>query len=273
MSLTIHDLVARKESGPPITMLTAYDHPTAVALDECGIDVLLVGDSVGTNVLGYKSEQEVTVDDMVHHARAVRRGTQNAFVLVDLPYASYKTPEQAVQTAIRLRDAGADGVKLEGSFPETIQAIRNLGIPVCNHLGLMPQTQTAASVQGKTFSAAKELVEQCVESEAAGSQMLVLELVPRQLAKIVTDRVGIPTIGIGAGAATTGQVLVINDLLGITSRAIRHTARYAEFGKEIRSAVARYRTVVQNGEFPEASNSSSMPSAELALLQEWLSRI
>lgn len=270
MPLTIRDLIARKNGGPPITMLTAYDYPTAMALDECGIDALLVGDSVGTNVLGYENERLVTVDDMVHHTRAVRRGTRNAFVLVDFPYASYETPQQAVETALRLRDAGADGVKIEGRIPDIIPAIRNLAIPVCNHFGLMPQSQSAASVQGKTFSAARALFEQCLESEAAGAEMLLLEMIPRQLARIVTNRVAIPTIGIGAGPYTTGQVLVISDILGITTKAMRHSARYAEFGNDIRTAVAKYRDAVQRQTFPGPSNSTSMKSSELSLLKEWL---
>jgi len=270
MSITIHDLAARKISGPPITMLTAYDYPTALALDESGIDVLLVGDSVGTNVLGYESEQQVTVEDMVHHTKAVRRGVRNAFVLSDLPYASYETPGQAIKTAQRLREAGADGVKVEGAIPDVIRAIKQLGIPICNHLGMMPQTLANAAVQGKTFLAAKVLVEQCLESEAAGSDMFVLELIPRQLAKIVTEQVNIPTIGIGAGPYATGQVLVINDIVGITRKAVRHTARYAEFAADLRAAAAKYKEVVQHGNFPKPSNSVSMDAHELALLQEWL---
>jgi len=251
-------------------MLTAYDYPTALALDESGIDVVLVGDSVGTNVLGYESEQQVTVDDMVHHTKAVRRGVRNAFVLTDLPYASYETPEQAVKTSRRLRDAGADGVKVEGPIPDIIRAIKQLDIPVCNHLGMMPQTQHNAAVQGKTFLAAKALVEQCGESEAAGSDMFVLELIPRQLAQIVTEKVNIPTIGIGAGPYATGQVLVVNDIVGITRKAMRHTARYAEFAADLRAAATEYKEAVQQGSFPGPSNSTSMDAHELSLLQEWL---
>jgi 3-methyl-2-oxobutanoate hydroxymethyltransferase len=271
MSIKISDLIPRKKGGRPITMLTAYDYPTAKALDEGGIDVILVGDSVGTNVLGYQSEQQVTVDDMVHHAGAVRRGVKNAFVLVDLPYASYETPDQAVRTALRLRTAGADGVKVEGHIPETIKALKDEGVAICNHLGLQPQTQTSVSIQGKTFTAARLLVEQCVASEAAGSDMLVLELLPRQLAKIITGQVGIPTIGIGAGQFTDGQVLVINDIVGITPKAMRHTARYAEFGLELRESIVKYRTAVNDGSFPGPANSVSMDTHELDLLESWLS--
>lgn len=270
MSITIKELAGRKLSGPPIAMLTAYDYPTARTLDKAGIDILLVGDSVGTNILGYDSERSVTVADMEHHTRAVRRGTDHAFILVDMPYMSYDTVDMALETAKRLQDAGADGVKLEGLKPEIVEAITEWGLPVCGHLGLMPQTQTSRHVQGKTYLEARKLIEDCDSVEQAGAALLLLELVPREVAAAITQRISIPTIGIGSGPETTGQVLVVNDIVGITDRLIRHSARYAAFAEEMKKAALQYLGALRDRTFPTDLNSVSMNPEELQMLQEWL---
>ena len=220
----------KKRSGVPITMLTAYDYPTALAQDAAGLDVILVGDSVGTNVLGYQSEREVTLADIVHHTKAVRRGTRRAYVLSDLPFATYDTPDQALASARELVASGADGVKLEGALPDIVAPLVEAGIEVCGHLGLQPQTQTEKRVQGRTAEAARRLLAESLTVEQAGATMLVLELVPEEVAAAITRRLAIPTIGIGAGRHVDGQVLVVPDVLGITEREFRHNRRYGEGG-------------------------------------------
>lgn len=250
-------------------MLTCYDHPTAVALDEVGVDVLLVGDSVGTNVLGYSSETEVTLDDIAHHVGAVARGGRTAFVLADLPHGTYGAPEQALASAARLRAAGADGVKLEGPHLEVVARLTEAGHPVCGHLGLTPQTIEKKAVQGKTAEAARRILADARALEAHGAVMLVLELVPEELGRLITESLTIPTIGIGAGRFTSGQVLVIQDLLGITPRSFRHNKRYAEIGETTRMAVRRYIDDVEAGIFPTAENASHLaPDVLQALLQK-----
>ena len=265
-----------KRATQKITMLTCYDYPTAVLQDEAGIDIVFVGDSVGTNVLGYQSEREVTMADMVHHLRAVRRGVQRAYLLCDLPYNAYATPADALRNAQTLLDHGADGVKLEGGH-EQVEVVRMLvdhGIDVCGHIGYTPQTLSEvgkkAKVQGRTFERAAALIEDALALEAAGLQMIVLELVPDQLSHLITQRLHIPTIGIGAGAGCDGQVLVINDVLGITPFQTRLSKRYQQYRETTAQAIIQYKREVEAQQFPAPENAWSMDEAELARVQAWL---
>lgn len=270
------EFAAHKHASHKITMLTCYDYPTAVLQDEVGVDVVFVGDSVGTNVLGYQSERDVTMADMTHHLRAVRRGVQRAYLLCDLPYNAYATPDAALRNAHILRDHGADGVKLEGGREqvEVVRALTNASIDVCGHIGYTPQTLSEvgkkAKVQGRTFEHATALLEDALALEAAGVQMLVLELVPEQLSRLITQHLRIPTIGIGAGVHCDGQVLVINDVLGITPFKTRLSKHYQHYRHTTAQAIADYKRDVETQQFPTSENAWSMAETELARVQQWL---
>jgi 3-methyl-2-oxobutanoate hydroxymethyltransferase len=258
-------LELRGKKGARLAMLTAYDYPGARLVAEAGIDLILVGDSLGMVVLGYDSTLPVTVDDMAHHTRAVRRGAPEAFVIADLPFLSYATPEQALAAAARLmKDAGADSVKLEGGeeVVPVVQALVRAGVPVLGHVGLTPQTASALGgykLQGKDEAAAKRILEGAAALERAGCWGVVLELVPAPLAKLVTQRIGIPTIGIGAGGDCDGQVLVFHDVIGMFAGFTpTFVKRYTEAGAAIREACARYAEEVRSGAFPGEGKSFGM---------------
>jgi len=250
-------LELKRKKGARLSMLTPYDFPTARLVAEAGVDLILVGDSLGMVVLGYDSTVPVTMDDMVHHTRAARRGAPDAFLIADMPFLSYASPEQALQSAARLmKDARADAVKLEGGA-EVVPVVETLvkaGVPVLGHVGLTPQTASALGgyrLQGKDDEGARRIVEGAVALENAGCWGVVLELVPAELAKLVTDRIGIPTIGIGAGAHCDGQVLVFHDVVGLFSGFTpTFVKRYAEAGNAIRDALKRYAEEVRSGTFP-----------------------
>ena len=258
MKNTTTSIMQMKNSGHKISMLTAYDYTTARLLDEAGVNTILVGDSLGNVILGYEDTISVTVEDMIHHSAAVARGAKNALVVTDLPFMSYQTSVyDAVVNAGRLMKEGRAGaVKLEGGkevCPQ-IKAIVSAGIPVVAHLGLTPQsinTFGGFKVQGKTEVAAKKLIEDAKAVEEAGAFLLVLECVPAKLAKLVTESINIPTIGIGAGAGCNGQVLVIYDMLGMFSdfkpKFVKH---FANAGDVIREAVKTYIAEIDNGTFP-----------------------
>lgn len=258
MKNTTTSIMQMKNSGHKISMLTAYDYTTARLLDEAGVNTILVGDSLGNVILGYEDTISVTVEDMIHHSAAVARGAKNALVVTDLPFMSYQTSVyDAVVNAGRLMKEGRAGaVKLEGGkevCPQ-IKAIVSAGIPVVAHLGLTPQsinTFGGFKVQGKTEAAAKKLIEDAKAVEEAGAFLLVLECVPAKLAKLVTESINIPTIGIGAGAGCDGQVLVIYDMLGMFSdfkpKFVKH---FANVGDMIREAVKTYIEEIDNGTFP-----------------------
>jgi 3-methyl-2-oxobutanoate hydroxymethyltransferase len=252
-----------KRQARPIAVLTAYDFPTAKAEAEAGVDLILVGDSVGTNVLGYASEQDVQLADIAHHVRAVRRGAPETPILADLPYRTYETPEMAAINARALRDAGADIVKFEGARPEIATAIINAGIPVCGHLGLEPQTHLDKKLRGRSAAEATQLVRDAITLDKAGIAMLVLELIPEVVAARVTQAINAPTIGIGAGRHTDGQVLVITDLLGVTGASFRHNRRYAELGPQIATAMTSYVHDVRARAFPTEANIFAMPEDAL----------
>jgi 3-methyl-2-oxobutanoate hydroxymethyltransferase len=272
--ITVPDLLQRKTqsarslSRPPrITCLTAYDYPTARLLDEAGVDVILVGDSLGMVVLGYESTLPVTLEDMLHHTRAVRRGTRRALVVADMPFGSYHTDTaESLRNAVRfVKEAGAEAVKVEGGERrlELISRLTEAEIPVMGHVGLTPQSVNALGgyrVQGKTPDAAEHLLRDARAVEAAGAFAVVLEAVPRELAARITRDLRIPTIGIGAGPECDGQVLVLHDILGLTFSPLPKFARqYAEIGKIISGAVREYCQDVRNGGFPSDAESYHAP--------------
>ncbi len=271
MTNTSESLTQKKVAGEPIAVLTCYDYPTARCQDEAGVDIIFVGDSVGTNVLGYSSEKEVTLEDMAHHLKAVRRGVEHAYLLADLPYGTYDTPEQAAASASRLTALGADGVKLEGFRPDVVRRLVAEGIEVCAHLGLNPQLHARKGLRAKTAAAAAELVSESIELQDAGAWIIVYEMIPEEVGRIATERLSIPTIGIAAGRHTDGQVLVAPDLLGINTFDLRHVRRYDDLhGRTVR-AFEGYIADVRSGGFPDAGNVRHLDEAELQALRDTLS--
>jgi 3-methyl-2-oxobutanoate hydroxymethyltransferase len=263
-------LRAKKRAQKKITALTCYDYPTAVLQDQVGIDILFVGDSVGTNVLGYASETEVTMEDMIHHLKAVRRGAKQAVVLADLPYGSYPDPEKALINAQRLVHHGADLVKLEGPHLSVIRYLVTNGIPVCAHLGLLPQSQSERKMQAKTFTDARVLIETTWVLDTIGIPLLLLELIPEEVAQIISETISIPTIGIGSGRFTDGQVLIVNDILGITPFQLKLAIRYQDYQTLTRQALEHYKQDVEACYFPQEEHLRHMPDPELQVLKAWL---
>jgi 3-methyl-2-oxobutanoate hydroxymethyltransferase len=261
MSITIQDLRAWKSEGRRFAMLTAYDYPTARILDEAGIPVLLVGDTLAEVVLGYDTTLPVTMDAMIHHTQAVTRGAKNALVVGDMPFLSYQTSiEDGIRNAGRfLKEAGAAAVKFEGPLPDLAAALTTRGVPVMGHLGLTPQSVHAMGgyrVQGRTEDAALRLLDHAAELEDAGVFALVLEGVPLELAKEITNKLSIPTIGIGAGPYCDGQVLVVNDLLGLSDRKPpKFVKRYADIRSQILEAAGAFKRDVEEGTFPDEEHS------------------
>ncbi|MDO8485647.1 MAG: 3-methyl-2-oxobutanoate hydroxymethyltransferase [Candidatus Limnocylindrales bacterium] len=267
--LTIVDVAKLYADGQRIAMLTAYDFPTAQLLDQAGIPILLVGDSVGQVMLGYETTVRVTMAEMVHHTKAVVRGSTRALVVADMPFLSYATPDQAVENAgIFLREAGAQAVKVEGGVRSAriIETLVRAGIPVMGHIGLTPQTINAVGkirVQGKTRDQARSLIADALAVQEAGAFSMVLELVPEQLAAAITERVRIPTIGIGAGAGCSGQVQIITDLIGLGDFIPRHARPYAHVRDTIREAATAYAADVATGTFPGPEQTVRMDDAVL----------
>lgn len=272
MKKDIAYLHTKKQEQQPITVLTCYDYPTACLQDEAGIDVVFVGDSVGTNILGYKSETEVTMADMRHHLKAVRRGVTNAYLLVDMPYAADREVEQAVANAKLFLSDGADGVKLEGGIEKVpiVTALTEQGIEVCAHIGHNPQIHgSKAATHGKTFAKAKRLIEAAEALADAGAKLIVLEKITEEVSQIITETVDIPTIGIGAGRFCDGQVLVINDVLGI-GPPFKHARRYQDYDHLTFEAISQYIYDVENGDFPRDENVVHIATDKLARVQKWL---
>ena len=273
--LTVADIARMHADGQRIPMLTAYDYPTAKLLDEAGIPFLLVGDSLGRAMLGYDSEIHVTMADMLHHTAAVTRGARRALVVGDMPFLSYPSADVAIANAGRfLAEAGAQAVKLEGGVrtARTIEAVVRAGIPVVGHIGWTPQAANAAGkvrVLGKDKAQARSLLADAVAVQEAGAFAIVLELIPEQLAAAITDRLRIPTIGIGAGARCSGQVQVITDLLGLDSWHPRHARPFADLRGTILGAAAAYANDVEAGTFPGAAQTVRMDDA---ILDEVLGR-
>ena len=234
-----------------VTMLTAYDYQMARILDEAGIDLILVGDSLGMVVLGYENTKQVTMEDMIRHTQAVARGASSALIVGDMPIGTYDGVEEALRNAERLVEAGAHAVKLEGNHPEVIEALISSGIPVMGHLGLLPQTAKVMKVRGKKRNEAEKILADAVQLDGKGVFSIVLECVPLGLAKAVTGSVGALTIGIGAGIHCDGQVLVVNDMLGmLKDYSLKHSKIYADLYTVITGAVLRYIEEVKAGKFP-----------------------
>ena len=277
-AVTVPDLIQMKARGEKIAMLTAYDYPTARRLDEAGADILLVGDSLGMVVLGYPSTLPVTMDEMIHHTKAVVRGASRSLVVADMPYLSYQVSvREAVRNAGRfVQEAGARAVKLEGGRKRVgvIRAIRNAEIPVMGHVGLTPQSVHdfgGFRIQGRSAAAARSILDDALAIEAAGAFAIALEGIPAELAALITERVEIPTIGIGAGPRCDGQVLVIHDLLGITEGALPSFVRkYADLGAAIRDASARFVGDVRAGRFPADTECHHLKPEVLAQVRRGL---
>jgi 3-methyl-2-oxobutanoate hydroxymethyltransferase len=272
--MTIRAFRQKKERGEPITMLTGYDYCTALAIDRSGMDAILVGDSLGMVVLGYENTLPVTMDEMLHHCRAVARGARSALLIGDMPFMSYQISiEQAVRNAGRfLQEGGMDVVKLEGGRErlETIHAIINAGIPVMGHLGLTPQSVHSLGgfhPQGRTSEAAWEILQDAHSLEEAGCFSIVLESIPARLAELISKSLSIPTIGIGAGAGCDGQVLVVHDLLGLFDRFTpKFVKKYAALQDEMQHAFCEYISDVTARRFPAQEHTVDMPDEEWQLL-------
>ena len=244
--------IRRRKGKEKIVMLTAYDYQTAKILDAVGVDVILVGDSLGMVFQGCKDTKSVTMEAMIYHTRAVARGARNTPVIGDMPIHSYDTVEDALENARLFIEAGADGVKIEGNKPEIIKALIAEGIPVMGHVGLLPQTAEAYKVRGKTADEAEKIFRDALEVDRCGVFSIVLECIPESLAKRITENVKAPTIGIGAGKYCDGQVLVINDMLGFDdSFAPKYLKKYADLNKIIKNAVKRFMEEVRSGVYPD----------------------
>ena len=272
MKKDITYLHTKKRERQPITVLTCYDYPTACLQDEAGVDIVFVGDSVGTNVLGYKNETEVTMSDMRHHLKAVRRGVTDAYLLVDMPYAADRDVKHAVANAKLFLADGADGVKLEGGIEKVpiVSALVEQGIETCAHIGHNPQIHgSKAATHGKTFAKAKRLIEAAAALADAGAKLIVLEKITEEVSQIITETVDIPTIGIGAGRYCDGQVLVINDILGI-GPSFKHAKRYQDYDHLTFEAICEYKQEVENGTFPTDDNVAHIAADKLVRVQKWL---
>jgi len=277
--ITIRTIKDKKQRGEKIVALTAYDYPTAKILDSLGIDIILVGDSVGNVVLGYESTLPVTMEEMLHHTRAVKRGVKNALLVGDMPFLSYQPSiEEGIRNAGLFIKAGAEAVKIEGGrqFIPLIERLTQSGIPVMGHIGLTPQwihSFGGYRIQGRTAKDALALLEDAILLEKAGIFSLVLEGVPMQVAKLITENLSIPTIGIGAGPYCDGQILVFHDLFGLGDFIPKHAKVMVDLKEVISQGVRRYIEEVKEGIFPTEQNTVLMDEAEEeALRKEWLKR-
>jgi 3-methyl-2-oxobutanoate hydroxymethyltransferase len=271
--VTINYLMEMKQRHEKITMLTAYDYPIARLIDEAGIETILVGDSASNVVMGYPDTRPVTMDEMIHHTKMVSRAVKNAFLIGDMPFMSYQiSVEEALRNASRfIKEAFVDAVKLEGTYFETIKRLTDAGIPVVGHLGLTPQSASLLGgyvVQGKSCDKAKELIKNAELIEKSGAIMLVLEMVPKEVSSIIAKRLKIPVIGIGAGVECDGQVLVINDMLGLGGT-FKFLKKYANLQEIITKAITEYISDVKHKRFPSEEHSFSMPEPEYKRLKRF----
>src|SRR5271157_1940098 len=272
--VTIQTLQDKKSHGTPIVALTAYDYATARLVDEAGVDLILVGDSLAMVVLGHENTLAVTVDEMLHHTRAVRRGTRRALVVADMPFGSYHGPvAEGLANAIRfVKEAGAEAVKIEGPRVELVRALTEAEIPVVGHLGLTPQSvhrMGGYRVQARTAESVLQLKADALALAAAGAGVIVLEGVPREVAAAITAELPIPTIGIGAGPDCDGQILVFHDLLNLTfAPPAKFVRQYADAASLIRSAIEHYREDVEHRAFPSDEESYHLPKAVQSALDE-----
>jgi 3-methyl-2-oxobutanoate hydroxymethyltransferase len=275
MRVNINQIKEMKQKGDKIAMLTAYDYTTARIIDESGVPLILVGDSLGMVVLGYDSTIPVTMEEMLHHTRAVARGVKSALIIGDMPFMTYHiSTEGALRNAARfIQEGNAQAVKLEGgvNVADKVADIVNCGIPVMGHIGLTPQSihqLGGFKIQGKSLEAAKKLLEDARALEEAGAFAIVLETIPVPLASLISQRVSIPTIGIGAGAGCDGQVQVVSDMLGLfTGFVPKHAKQYAKIADIMSTAIADYQNEVKDGSFPTKAQSFSMDESILAELE------
>jgi 3-methyl-2-oxobutanoate hydroxymethyltransferase len=278
--ITISTLQEKKQRGEKITCLTAYDYTAARLVDEAGIDIILVGDSLAQAVLGYPNTLPVTMDEMMHHVRAVRRGVQHAFLVADMPYASYhvSTKEALANAARFIKDGGAEAVKIEGGVKrvDLIRRMQDAEIPVVGHIGLTPQSVNVMGgykVQGKTLDAIEQLMKDAVALDRAGVAFLVLEGIPREVAAMITDEVETPTIGIGAGPDCDGQVLVYHDILGLTFHTpAKFVRQYGDGAALIKDAVLGFKEDVKSGSYPADSESYHLSKETKSALDSVLER-
>ena len=275
--VTILDLQAKKEASERFSMVTAYDYPTALVADEAGIEAVLVGDSLAMVVLGLPNTVPVTMEEMLHHCRAVARGAHRALLVGDMPFMSYTNPHEAIHNAGRfLKEAGMDVVKLEGGVQvaEIVRAVVRAGIPVMGHIGLTPQTISRLGgfrVQGKDVAAIRRLVEDALALQEAGCFSIVLEAIPARVARLITERLTIPTIGIGAGPHCDAQVLVFHDMVGLFDRFVpKFVRQYAHLHRQMVDALAQYRREVEAGDFPAPEHCYTLSDEVLAQAMESL---
>src|SRR5271157_448603 len=276
--VTINDIREMKQNGEKLAMLTAYDYPTAKIIDSCNIPIILVGDSLGNVVLGYENTLPVTMDVMIHHCKAVVRGTEHAMVVGDMPFMTYHiSVEDAMRNAARfIQEAGVQAVKLEGgvTVADKVKHLVDCGIPVMGHIGMTPQSVNQFGgnlVQGKTVAVAQRLVDDAKALEQAGAFAIVLECIPKRLAALITQNLSIPTIGIGAGPDCDGQVLVINNLLGLTDFNPKLAKQYVNLKEIMSQAISAYRDEVKSGQFPTKENSFIIDTAVLEQVKAKLS--
>ena len=274
VKMTVLDVQAKKEKGERFTMVTAYDYPTALIADEAGIDLVLVGDSLAMVVLGLPNTVSITMDEMLHHCRAVARGAKRPLLVGDMPFMSYTTAAEAVHNAGRfLKEANMEAVKLEGGrrVVEMVSAVVNAGIPVMGHIGLTPQTISQLGgfrVQGRTAADAQRLIDDALALEEAGCFSIVLEAIPDRVAKLITARLSVPTIGIGAGPHCDAQVLVMHDMMGLFDRFVpRFVKQYVNVRQQMVTALQQYKTEVETGQFPGPEHVYTVKDEVLEQLQ------
>lgn len=277
MKKTLSYLKEKKNNNQKISVLTSYDYPMTRILEESGIDMIILGDSVGTNILGYRNETEVTLDDMIHHTKAVCRGKENIFLVVDLPYRTYETPEDAVKNAKKLVEAGADAVKFEGIRENILRALKESGINVMCHIGLNPQHDQEKMKQGKIsrgklFDEAVELINGAVLLEKAGADLIILEKIPGKISRIITENVKMPTIGIGAGRYCDGQVLIVYDLLGINDRKFKHSPDYVNIREIMKKTISRYIDETEKSIFPGDVHTNIIDEGEYNKIAGWCTK-
>ncbi len=273
--INIPDIQKKKREGKKITLLTAYDYPSGRLIDEAGVDIILIGDSLAMTVLGYESTVPVTMDEMVHHAKAAKRGVRYALMVGDMPFMTYNIGDkETVRNAGRfIKEGGCGAVKIEGGIEMTgvVKTLVKAGIPVLGHIGLTPQTAVLLGgfkVQGKYAKGAQRLLDSAIALEKAGCFAMILECVPDKLAKLITERLAIPTIGIGAGPYCDGQALVTNDMIGLFDRFTpRFVKKYADLWPLLLNAFKRYRDEVEGGKFPTEEHSFTMNASELKKLK------
>lgn len=274
MKKTLAYLREKKRNNQKISALTSYDYPTTLLLEEADIDMIILGDSVGTNILGYSDETEVTLDDMIHHARAVCRAKKDVFLVVDLPYKTYETPGEAVENARKLTKAGADAVKFEGIKTDILGALKENNIDVMCHIGLNPQHDQERMKQGrvakgKLSGEAVELLEGALLLEKCGADLIILEKIPERVSKIITQNLKMPTVGIGAGKYCDGQVLIVYDLFGINERKFKHNPEYINLRQLMIDTARKYKQEVEEGTFPSERHVNVIHDAEYDKIRSW----